>query len=331
MGIGSFLGGIPVVGGAAKGLYDTAANTVDDVTGWVSDAPGDFMNVGKNRFQPQNLGAPDFPGYGGGYGADQLAQFGINGMTNAGGGASWAQAQAQARRGPQAYESQGLSNLEYQSRMGDQAGALQLAREAAMGRAPSAAAYQMQAGLDQSLANQQAMVGGARGGAGLALASANQGANAANLQSQAFNSASQLRANEMAQGRAQYGQLSGQMREQDQNRLNMGNQMAQFNAGLNDQYRLGMANQANARDQNALGWYQASQHPYDAQQQGDIARAQIGSDNYNQAQSLQAGINTANADARARQNDRLWGFAGGGANLLGQMIPKGGGVGGSHP
>lgn len=330
MGVGSFLGGLPVIGGVAKGVYDLGANTVDDVTGWVSDAPGDFMNVGKNRFQPQNLGPPGIQ-YGGGYGADQLAQFGINGMTNAGQGASWAQQQAMGRRGPQAYESQGLSNLEYQARQGDQAGSLQLAREAAMGLAPSAAAFQMQAGLDQSLANQQAMVGGARGGAGLALASANQGANAANLQSQAFNAASQLRANEMAQGRQLYGQLSGQMREQDQARLGMGNQMGMFNANLNDQYRMGMGNMANQRDANALGWYNAAQNPYQVEQTGQIANAQIGSENYNQAQSLQAGINTANADARKGQNDRIWGFAGGAGNLLGQMIPKGNGVGGSTP
>lgn len=195
--------------------------------------------------------------YFGGYqeGANDWSKIGLQGMADSGAIGGWATGQAQGYRGAMASENQQLSDQEAYSRGYHQNGALQLASEAAMGQAPSEAAYQMQYGLDQGLAAQQAQMGSARGNAGIALASGNAAANSANMMNQTYMQAGQLRAAEMAQARGLYGGLSGQQREQDQSRLQQGSQMSQFNAGLNDQYSLGMGNLANQASQNQLGWY----------------------------------------------------------------------------
>lgn len=322
---------LPLVGAAWLGdkIFNNGKGAAA-VTGAIDSAADDFMSVGSNRYQGQAYQPGDLQ-YGGQYGADNLAKAGLDRMNQSGQRAAWAQGQAQANRGPQAFENQDLSNREAASRYGDQAGAMQLAREAAMGMAPSQAAYQLQSGLDRGLAQQSAIAGSARGGAGIALASANANAAGANMQSQAFTESGRMRAQEMADARGLYGGLSGQQRQQDLERLGMGNQMSQFNAGLNDSYRLGMGQLANQGSQTGLGWYQASQNPYDRQAQMDLGREQLAADSYNQNEARRAGVAQANADARARNNERMWGLAGSVVNFGGQGIAAGMGGGKGKP
>lgn len=280
----------------------------DDIRGAAGNAIDDYTNTGKVRW--------DEPGYemgprqqiGGELGVDWVADQGYAGMKKAGMGGSWALGQAMGAqdRGPMANEAQWLSDQEYGARNGDQAGSLQLSREAAMGMAPSEAAFMMQQGLDKASAQQAAQAGGARGAAALAQAQGNSASNVANMQQQAFSNAGQLRANEMAQARAQYGQQAGQMRAQDQQRLQMGNQMSQYNAGLNDSYGLGMAGSANAFGQTGQGWYKGANDAYAQQGQLNNGYDQVGVGAYNAEQDRRAGIDTRNADMKTARTDKLW-------------------------
>ena len=91
--------------------------------------------------------------------------------------------------------------------------ALGILRGAATGSAPSAAQAQLQSGKDQAISTQMAMANSGNlsqmiGGQKEAMA------NAANITQQAANQAAQLRANEMATARSQYGQEATQYASQ---------------------------------------------------------------------------------------------------------------------
>lgn len=176
----------------------------------------------------------------------------------------------------QAQENAGLANNYASGAGGNQQGSIQLARQMAMGQSPSAAAYQLQSGLDQSSQQQSAMARGARGGAALATAGSNAQANTANLQQNAFTQGQMLRAREMSQGAGMYSTLLGQQREQDTARLGMGNEMSQFNAGQRDKYSLGMQGAAIGAGQVGAGTndldfnsYQQGMNPINAQTQAN--------------------------------------------------------------
>lgn len=283
----------------------------------------DYMSAGENRYQVGTYTPGDLQ-YGGRYGADNIADVGFKQIGQNKANAGWAQGEAQANRGPQAWENQELSDRESMTRGYDQAGALQLSREAAMGLAPSEAEMMMRRGLDQARSAQAGMAGGARGAAGIAMAGANANAASANLQNQYNTAAGQMRANEMATARGMYGSLSGQMRDQDLQRLNMGNQMSQYNAGLNDQYRMGMGQLSNQYNQSGQGWYTAAQNPYNQQGSMDVNREQIGAQSYNQAQAVAAGQAQANADNKRANRDAL-------INIGAQALQVGGGIANSVP
>ncbi len=257
----------------------------------------------------------------GGYenGANDYAQLGLGGFQKSMGGQDWATQQMQARRGPQASENQFLSDQESYSRGYHQNGALQLAQEAAMGQGPSEAAFMMQRGLDQSLAAQQSQMGSARGNAGIALASGNAAANSANLMSQTYGQAGQLRASEMANARGLYGQMSGQQREQDQSRLQMGNQMGQYNASLNDAYRTGMGGVANAYGQTGIGYYNGSMNPITQQGNLSIQGHQIGADSNNNAWDRFGNVKSDEADRRAGSKKDDKALVGTGITAVGQV------------
>lgn len=299
MGFGDFLGGIPVVGGLAKGAWDT-----------VSGAPGDlwddYQNSGKNHYTD--------PGYQVDPRANQNAQAGVDSNAVRG---DWAYGQSQANRGPQAVENAGLLGNEAGSR-GSQQNALGLMQGAANGTAPSAAQGVLNQGTNAALAQQSAIAGSARGSAGIALAGAQQAGTAANITQNAGNQASILRANEMAQARQAYGQQANDLRSGDQSRIQQNNQNNQFNSQLNDQYRLGMSNVANAYGQTGLGFNNSLN-------QGQ----QIGADVYNAQQDRRAGVQGYNAAQKKAQSDRLIntglglgntavGAAGGNATPMGQ-------------
>ncbi len=186
----------------------------------------------------------------------------------------WAQDQARVGTGNQAQENSQLAGNEASGAGGHQAGATGLARAMAYGMGPSEGAYQLQAGLDQASRMQTAIGRSARGGAAMATAGANQQANTANLQQNAYTNAGLLRAQEMAPGRSMYGQMLGQQREQDQARIGMANEMSQFNAGQKDRYRLGMGQAGLALGQAGMGgqeidlnYYQQGMNPVNAQTQ----------------------------------------------------------------
>lgn len=315
---------------------------IGDAIDWAGNAAGkgldaigepfqDFSRVGKNNFNPPAYEVPGVD-WGGQPGmADQFSGMAQRGMQQSGGLAGFAGQQAQWDRGPMAGENMDLSQRETDARYGDQNGAIQLAREAAMGQAPSEAAYAMQSGLNQSNAMQTAMAGGARGAAAIAQAQGNAAANVANSNNQAFNEAGRLRAQEMAQARGQYGGLAGQQREQDLNRLQMGNQMSQFNAGLNDQYRMGMLNAANQAGQTQQGWFGAAMSPYNQQAQLDSQKQQLQANEWGQRQAMAAGISQANADQRAGMRDRWMSLGGTSVGMAGSAIGGQQGGGGPKP
>jgi hypothetical protein len=137
--------------------------------------------------------------------------------------------------------------------------AYNLMQQAALGNAPSQAALQQQQGLQQSIAAQQAMAASARGGAGLAGAQFQASQNAAGLQNQAVNQAAQLRAQEMANARGQYG---------------MGNQVNQAQLGAQMQGQM-LALQAERERQMAAGrWSALDEQRYEAEMKNAIEQDQ---------------------------------------------------------
>jgi hypothetical protein len=275
MGFGSFLDGLPVVGGMAKGAYDA-------VSGVPGDAYDDYMNNGKNRYND--------PGFQFDPSGQNNAQQGYNQFNDR---STQAFNDAMTPRGPQAVEDAGLSQ-NFNNTFTQQGNAVALAAGAANGTAPSAAQGQLQSGLNQAIAQQQSLAGSARGSAGIALAANNQGGNVANLSQNAVNQSAILRANEMAQARDLYGNLANQQTTQAGNRLNLSNQNNQFNAQLNDQYKIGMSNVSNAYGQTGLGY----NNSFNAGQQ---QRADV----YNAQQDRSAGVQGSNAAMRKANSDRI--------------------------
>lgn len=315
--------------GGAYSAVKQGASLAGVNAGDIGEGLKDYSNAGKNNFNSQPY-TPNEINWGGHAGdAGNIAQRGFSGMGGSMSNADWANGQAQRDRGAMATENPELSQRETDSRYGDQAGALQLSREAAMGQAPSEAAMQMQLGLNQAAANQSSLAGSARGSAALATAQGNAAGQTAGLQNQAYLQGGALRAQEMANARGQYGQLSSQVRDQDLQRLGQGNQMSQYNAGLNDQYKLGMGQLGNQYGQQGLGWYQAAQNPYNQQAQMDLTREGMAADSYNQANAVNAGVSQANADQRGSMRDKWTEM---GLNLFNTAGKAGAaGIGGSKP
>lgn len=187
-------------------------------------------------------------------------------------GADYANQQFQHNRGAQAHENAGLAQNEVNARYGHQGNAMGMALGQAQGMNPSQGAYQLQRGLNQGIAQQNAAAAGARGSAALATSGADRNANVANAQQQAWTSGRALAANDMAQGRAMYNGMANQQRQQDQDRLGLANQMSNYNDQANDKYKLGMgqagvglAGSAMGGNQNDLGYYQAGMNPINLQ------------------------------------------------------------------
>jgi hypothetical protein len=223
-----------------------------------------------------------------------------------------------AASGPNyAYENRGLAQNDADIAGGDQAGSIQLDREAAMGLAPSAAAYDMQRGLNQAVASQRGQVASARGNAGVALAQGNVGGNIAALQQQAFLNAQQMRAQEMAQARGQYGQDVYNARAQNQNRLNMGNQMSQYNSTLGSNYALGMGGLANQALGMSSGQYVNSLQPIQGAMNADQFNYNTAADAYNHFANNQLAIQGVALNNDQTNNSRAAGAVGTGLTVAG--------------
>jgi len=290
--------------------WELAKDAVGAITGGAEDIMGGGMNRSKiEPYENQRVNLGGDPGA-----AERMAESARAGREQAGMGGSWAMGQA-IEGGMQAQENPWLTDQESMSRGYDQAGSMDLMRQAAMGQAPSEAAYMLQSGLDKAANQQTALAGGARGAAALAGAQSGAAANTAALQSNAFSQAGQLRANEMAQARGAYNNAANTMRGQDQARIGQNSQMSQFNAGNTNQYRLGMGQLNNQYGQQQQGWFQNEMDPYKTQAGLDQNYEQLRGQNYNEAQGLNVGKNQANADRATQNRQDIMGFVSGGAQM----------------
>lgn len=170
-------------------------------------------------------------------------------------------------RGPQAQENAVLSGRESGTR-GKQLEALGLMGNAAAGGAPSAARYQTNIGMQDALSAYVGGQGGMRGLSGLSGGNTAGGTALGHAGGNIAAAGGQARSNEIIQEIGNYGKTAGQTRGQDLTRLGIGNQMAQFNAGLNNDYQLGQAglaagytNLANQQDGMDQRWMAESMRP----------------------------------------------------------------------
>lgn len=167
------------------------------------------------------------------------------GQLNSYGGAFFGQGMAAGdRAAPLDY---GNLNMDRYGQSGQYGIALEMQRAADMGPGPSQAQAQLDASTAQAMRQQLAIAGSGRGAGGGASAFRQAGANQAQIAGQANAQAAVLRAQEENAWRqhqagllAQAGSLYGQGRAADINAANYysGTQLGQ--AGLNDQYALGM-------------------------------------------------------------------------------------------
>lgn len=337
-------GGISEAVGLAAG--ENPIDMIGSAAEGIGDAASGYTDLGRNNAQIQDFQYQD-PTWGGQPGrADEFAGRGLNISDRLSGQAGEANYGANAAQNEMiggygrsmptslAGEDSGQVANEYASR-GIQSNALGLAQQAAQGNAPSAAQYMMNSGLNTAMANQQAIAGGARGAAGLALAGGNMAGNNAAMQSQAFNQGGQLRAQEMATARDQYGNLATGQRGQDQSRIGQGNQMSQFNAGASNttanqaldrdaQYRVGMGGVAgNLRgaatnaEVGATGALNTAMNPYNQTMTSGTTMQGLRGTSFDTGQQTRAGIQGGNADRKAGQVNKVIDFAAGlGSNTM---------------
>jgi hypothetical protein len=233
-------------------------------------------------------------------------------------------------RGTVVPENAQLLGREANSRV-QQGNALDLARDAAAGNAPSAAAYRTQAGMDSVMAGQSA-AGGAARGLGALTGTQTTGASAAGLA--AGNTAVQggmARSAEIGEAMGMYGSQAGDMRQGDLGRVNQSNQNALANQSLNDDWRLGNAKLAASQGQLGVSQGQMDDAYYGASQ---VPKGkQLGYDQ--EMNAIQAGASAdsaaahrAKANADADRNRQLGGAAvQGGLTIGGTAL--GGPIGGA--
>lgn len=149
-------------------------------------------------------------------------------------------------RGPQAVENNALVAREMGNRDA-QLSALNLSRDAAMGNAPSEAAFQTRIGMNDIMGQQSGNMGSARGLAGLSGAqmsgSAAAGSSAGNLAM----AGGLGRSKEIGDAIRMYGSQAGAVRSQDLARLKQNTSNGMFNADSNEAWKLGNAGLAQAR------------------------------------------------------------------------------------
>ena len=206
------------------------------------------------------------------------------------GGMGYANLQASGQGGTApAVENQGLVNNVAGGANGNQAGAVTLAQRLATGNGPSEAAYQLQHGLDQGVAQQRSMASSGRGFGALATGQAAGRENTANLQQNAFTQGGLLRSQDMTTGRGLLGTALSTQRDQDNAAIGQANDMSQFNATQADKNTLGMGqagvalgDAGNAQNAQDLGYYNQGMNPVDAQSEADQAKQLWASQNQKQ-------------------------------------------------
>ncbi len=202
-------------------------------------------------------------------------------------------ANMKGNRGPQNQENPNLVSRGNATRNA-QLGALDLDRQAALGNAPSEAAFQTRQGMNDIAGQRAGAVGGARGLSGLTGA---QGASSAGAGAAAGNLAAaggMARSKEIGDAIGMYGSQAGSLHQQDFNRLGINDDLQMGNAQNNVNWKLGNANLAtqqgqlgNAYGATDAGWQAQAMAPADKQFQYD--------------QEIAAGMNGADADAAGAQ------------------------------
>ncbi len=133
-------------------------------------------------------------------------------------------------RDPQAVENAALSGREAATR-GEQGKMLDLSMKAAMGQAPSEAAYNQKLAMNKIGSGLAGMQGSAKGLAGLTGAQGVGGAQAGELAGDEAFKGGMGRSKEIGNAIGMYGSQAGQVRGQDLTRLGMSNQNQLFNTG----------------------------------------------------------------------------------------------------
>lgn len=266
-----------------------AANRVA-VTG---DTHSDFVNPGSADYG----GGPDMRHAYEEVAADHITDNDAQQASNAGALAN-SVANMKGDRGPQAVENAVLSNREAATR-GEQGKMLDLSMRAAMGQAPSEAAYNQKLAMNKIGSGLAGMQGSAKGLASLGSAQSVGGAQAGELAGEEAFKAGMGRSKEIGNAIGMYGSQAGQVRGQDLTRLGMSNQNNLFNTGLNNEWKVGNANLAAAQgglgvsqDQMDQQWFGEYMKPTDIQFQLDQEMA---------AQEAGANLDTA-AAAKAKDN-----------------------------
>lgn len=158
-------------------------------------------------------------------------------------------------RGPQSVEDAALSGRASSSRE-QQLRALALERDAAQGKAPSAAAFQTTQGMNDIMGGRFGAVGSAHGLAGLTGAQMGSAAQAGGMANNVAIGGGMGRSKEIGDAIGMYGSNAGAMRQQDIQRLGISDQNSKFNASNDIGWKLGNANLA--AQQAGLGVAQAS-------------------------------------------------------------------------
>lgn len=203
-----------------------------------------------------------------------------------------------AERGPMAVENAGLTKRFADTR-GQQLDALGLSRAAAMGQAPSEAAYATRAGMNDSMGGFQGSLGSARGLTALSGAQALGGSALGSQASAVGTQGGMARSKEIGDSIGMLGTQAADVHGADLARLGQNSQNAMFNAGLNDDYRLGnlnmlaaQGNLASGQSAQDLAWQNAAVHGFD-----------VNLNNEQQMAGMQAGVE-ADSVAEALARDR---------------------------
>jgi hypothetical protein len=282
-----------------KAIYDQIQKNVGGNAGaWIASDVWD--SLGLDQVDPRTTyNDPGSAEYGGmGRGVDFWRQQALDRMGSNDGlqqqnldGLNASYAAMTGNRGPMAVENSDLANRESATR-DRQLGALNQQRLAAMGQAPSAAEFQTRGQMNQNMSERASSLGGARGLAGLGGAQLAASSGLANSMGNTSWQGGQARSAEIQDAMSSYGGLSNGVRGQDLGRLKQGNEMSQFNAELNDSWKLGNANLAAQQAGQGLRlsgqdqqWFGQAMAPADKQFQYD-----------QESQAWKAGANADKAD-----------------------------------
>jgi hypothetical protein len=256
------------LGGAKEGSGDYSLEAQEKRQRYAAWANEHGKEIGPSGTTFINPGAADFGGRGGVeyYKGQALEGERSNDGAQAANSAAMANSLGNMRqdRG-QLKENHSLSTREAALRQ-QQMGSLDLNRQAALGNAPSEAAFQTRIGMNDLGGQQAGAMGSARGLAGLGAAQSMGGAAAGSSASNLAMAGGLARSKEIGDAMGMYGSQAGDMAQQDLGRLATSNKLANTSADQNDSWKLGNAELAAQQGQlgvnqgaNDLAWTGESQ------------------------------------------------------------------------